>query len=263
MNSFTSFKNSSNPITYFFNKNHFVLLLLSLVIIIFFSMYFSRQKVKTQKIAVFIVALLLIIIEGLRIFWRYKYLEYNGEDLNFFDVTNLDFFTISLWISIPFILIGCFLRKKDKHNIFALNFVFSVASLFAIITLIYPLNINTNFEFYHCYNLMYMLTRSFIIMLALLFVFAKWISVENFLDLWKAIFSLLTLFVVCYLVVYLLKTSTNVFYLSYFPTFEDLGIHLTAPWHIIAMSAFLFMFQIALHFPFFVHKWHKLRHGGY
>ena len=262
MNYFISLERNENEISYFFNKNHFVILLLSLVIIIFFSMYLSRQKLKFQKIATFFVTLLIIAIEGLRIFWNYKYLDYNGEDLNFFSVTGLDFFTICLWISIPLMLLASFLKKKDK-TLFGLSFVFSAGGLFGIISLIYPLNINSYFEFYHCSNIMYILLRSFLIMMGLFFAFAKWISVFNFLDLWKSIFSLVVLFAVCYGIVYFLTPSQNYFYLSFFPPFESLGVHLSFPWHVLLMSAFLFTFQILMYIPFFIHKARKIRHGEY
>ena len=263
MNYFISLEKSQNQISYFFNKNHFLILLLSLVIITFFSMYISRQKLKTQKIAVPIISLFLVILEGLRILWNFNFLQYNNMEVNFFTLTNLDFFTLSLWISVPLLFIGTIYKKKDNHNVYILNFVFSVCALFAVITLIYPVNVNTNFEFYHCYNLIYILVRSFIILLALTFVFAKWITVENFLDLWKGLISLALFFFVCYLIYYFSNTSTNIFYLTSFPIFESLGIHLTGQWHMVLIFVFLFVFQVILHLPFFICKSYKIKHGKY
>lgn len=263
MNYFISLQKSQNQISYFFNKNHFLILLLSLVIIIFFSMYVTRQNTKKQKNAVFFITFILVLLEGLKIFWNYKFLQYNNEQLNFFSVTNLDFFTLSLYISIPILLFSAFYKKKNKHNIYILNFVFDVCGLFAVISLIYPVNINTYFEFYHCYNLIYMLQRSFVIMLSLTFVFAKWITVENFLDLWKSLLSLAFLFVACYIVSCFNLSSINVFYFNYVPVFESLGLHLIYPWHIVLMFAFLFIFQVVLHLPFFILKSYKIKHGKY
>ena len=254
MNNFISFENSKNTFDYFFSKNHFLLLLISLVVIIFFSMYASRQKHKFQKIFVFCIGFLILIIEGLRIFWRYKYLEFNNEAINFFTLTNLDFFTIALWISIPLILLGSILKKKKMHKVFGLNFVFSIAMLTAIITLFYPEGLNSNFDFYHCYNLMFVLLRSFIIMLSLFFVFAKWISVCEFLDLWKSIVSLIFFGVICIAIAYFYGQDLNLFYIKYCPIFESLGIYLSFPWHLLVLGAFLFVFQIIIYLPFSIHR---------
>ena len=254
MNKFISFENSKTTFDYFFSKNHFLLLLISLVIIIFFSMYASRQKHKFQKIFTFIIGFLLLIIEGLRIYWRYRYLEYNNGSLDFFTITNLDLFTLALWISIPLIIIGSFIKKKKVHKVFGLNFVFSITMLTAIITLFYPEGINNNFEFFHCYNLMYILLRSFVVMISLFFVFARWISVGEFLDLWKSIISLVLFGLVCILISYFFGQDSNLFYISYCPIFDNLGIYLTFPWHLIILGAFLFVFQIILYLPFAIHR---------
>ncbi len=254
MNKFISFENSETQFSYFFNKNHFLLLLISLVIVIFFSMYFARQKTKVQKIFVFFIGFLLITIEGLRIFWRYRYLEYNNLDLSFLNVVNLDFFTLSLWISIPLIIVGSFLKTKKNHNIFGLNFVFNITMLAGIITMIYPEGINHNFDFYHCYNLAFTLIRSFSIMLGLFFAFAKWISVSEFLDLWKSILSLIVFGVFCIALAFLLGKDFNLFYVNYCPIFESLGIYISFPWHILILGTFLFVFQVLLYLPFRIHQ---------
>ena len=261
MEKFISFTNIEDKISYLFNKNHYLLLLCSLIIIIFFSMYLSRQRHKIQKGSVIFIALLLLVFEGLRIFWRYKYLQANYQSLDFLNVTNLDFFTLSLWVSIPLIFFAALRKKKNKPASISLNFVFGVATLFAIITLVYPVNINTNFEFWHCYNLIYLLTRSLICMLGLMFVFAKWISVGRFLDVWKSLFALLFLGVACFVSAYFFAPQTNLFYINSFPIFDSIGIHLPFPWHILMLGAFLFVFQVILHIPFIIRQHIKNKRG--
>lgn len=260
MEKFISFVNAEDKINYLFNKNHYLLLLCSLFIIIFFSMYISRQRHKVQKISTIIVCFLLIILEGLRIFWRYKYLQANNESLDFLNITNLDFFTTSLWLSIPIILIASLKKKKGKPASKMLNFVFGVATLFSIITLIYPININNNFEFWHCYNLIYLLTRSLICMLGFMFAFSKWISVSNFLDMWKSLFSLLFLGAACFICAYFLAPQTNLFFVNSFPLFDSIGIHLPFPLHILMLGAFLFIFQVIMHLPFLIRQHIKNKH---
>lgn len=261
MEKFISFNNIEEKISYLFNKNHYLLLLCSLIIIIFFSMYLSRQRHKVQKGSVVFIALFLIILEGLRIFWRYKYLEANYQSLDFLNVTNLDFFTVSLWLSIPIILISAFTKKKGKPASKALNFVFGVTTLFGIITLIYPVNINANFEFWHCYNLIYLLARSLVCMLGLMLVFAKWISVSNFLDMWKSLFSLLFFGIACFVSAYFFAPQTNLFFINNFPIFDSIGIHLPFPWHIVMLGAFLFIFQVVIHLPFIIRQRIKYKGG--
>jgi len=257
---FISFNIASDKIDYMFNKNHYLLLLCSLIIIIFFSMYISRQKHKVQKAFSIFTGFMLLILEGLRIYWRYKFLEANNQSLDFFNVVKLDFFVISLWISIPLILFFSITKRKGKPSSKLLNFVFSVAGMFAIISLIYPININTNFEFWHCYNLIYALTRSLICMIALMFIFAKWISVSNFLDIWKSFFSLVVLGIVCFAVAYFVVPKSNLFFINEFPLFDNIGIHLPFPWHIVMLGAFLFIFQVILHLPFLIKQHFKNKH---
>lgn len=255
MDKFITFETSGINFNYFFTKNHFLLLLISLVIIIFFSMYFTRQKTKVQKVFVFFVGIILIGLEGARLYWRYKFLEFNGQSLNFFNVVNLDFYTLTLWISLPLIIIGSFIKKKkQKHNVFGLTYIFNITMLAAIITLIYPDGINTSFDFYHCYNLIFTMSRSLIIMLGLFFAFAKWIFIAEFLDLWKAIFYLIFTGGVCFAISHFLAPGLNLFYVEYCPIFESLGIYLSFPWHLLLLGIFLFVFQLAVYVPFRFHR---------
>lgn len=262
MEYFFSYENSTNKIDYFFNKNHFVILFIALVIAIFFCMYITRQRLKHQKIAVFVVGLLLVILEGLRIFWQIKYLQHNEQELTFLSVSNIDFFVLSFWISLPIILISSFAKKRIGQKIFGLDFVFSICCLFAIITLIYPININTNFEFYHVYNLCYVLIRSLVIMISFMFVCARWIKVYDFLDLYKALLSLMFMGGFCLGVNYLLNNPANLFYINYFPVFEALGIYLSFPFNVICLGLFVFVLQIFLYLPFRIYKAISIRRGN-
>lgn len=250
MDKFITFSHSGEEFGYFFTKNHFLLLFISLVVIIFFSMYFSRQKTKVQKIFVGVSFFVLLVLEGLRIFWRYKYLEFHGLSLDFISVTSLDFFSLSLWISLPLILIGAIIKNKKNHSVFGLNFVFNITMLAAIITLIYPEGININFDFFHCYNLMYTLERSLIVMLGLFFAFAKWISVAEFKDLWKSLLSLFVFGIICITIGFVMGEEINLFYVFNCPLFDSLGIYMAFPWHLLVIAAFLFVFQIFLYIPF-------------
>ncbi len=259
---FFSFENSANKIDYFFNKNHFVMLFVSLVIVIFFSMYISRQKLKNQKIAVFVVSLLLLILEGLRLFWQVKYLQHNNKELTFLSITNLDLFTLSFWISLPIIFIASFAKNRIGQKVFGLDFVFSVCCLFAIITLVYPVNINTNFEIFHVYNICYVLIRSLVVMISFVFAFSRWIKVFDFLDLYKALLSLIFMGGFCLAVSYLLNASTNLFYMDYFPVFESLGIYLSFPFNTLCLGLFIFVLQIFLYLPFRIHKAISVRRGN-
>ena len=259
---FFSFENSTNKVNYFFNRNHFVILFVALVIVIFFSMYISRQKLKNQKIAVFVVGFLLLILEGLRLFWQIRYLQHNGEQLTFLSVTNLDLFTLSFWVSLPIIFIASFAKKRIGQKVFGLDFVFSVCCLFAIITLIYPVNINTNFEIYHIYNICYVLIRSLIVMISFMFVLARWINVFDFLDLYKALISLIFMGGLCLAVGYLLNSSSNLFYTQYFPVFESLGIYLSFPFNTICLGLFIFVLQMFLYLPFRIYKAISVRRGN-
>lgn len=259
MEKFVSFKNLNNPIDYFYSKEHFLLLLISLVIIIFFSMYASRQKTKFQKAFVFIFSFLVTSLEAVRIFWRYKYLQINNLSLDFLNVVNLDIFTISLWLSIPFLFYGAIKQTKKRKSLFGLNFVFSIATLMAIITLIYPEGLNANFPFYHCYNIMYVTIRSFIIMLGLFFAFTKWTPVSELMNIWRSLLSLVILGILCVGFYYFFGQENNLFYIEYCPLFESLGIYLPMPLHILLLGCFIFVFQLLMHFPFILHRRHNFK----
>lgn len=256
---FWSYENSETQVSYMFNENHILLLMIALVIIIFFSMYVSRQKLKFQKIFIFVSTILLIGLEIVRIVWRYNYLKYNGQSLDFFNVVQMDFFTLALWISIPLLLLGVFLKKKNSSNIFGLSFVFSISMLAGIISLVYPVGVNTNFEFYHVYNLVFVLLRSILIMLGFSLAFCHWISVGEFLDLYRGIFSLISFGIVCMIVGILAGVENNIMYISYCPLFESLGIYLSFPFQYLMLGVFLFIIQIILYLPFRLHSWVKSR----
>lgn len=247
--------------SYLFNLNHYLLLLMALVIIIFVTMFVVRQKLKFQKIFVFVSGLLLLALEGLRIFFRYKYLEFNGEPLTFLNVTSLDFFTLSLWVSIPIILVSPFVKKKDK-TVFGCGFVFSVSMLSAIISLVYTSGVIEVFPFYHAYNLMFLLLRSIVIYLALIFAISKWTSAEEFLDMYRGVISLLIFGGVCVGVSLVFGLRNNLFYVASCPVFESMGVYLIPPFHFIMLGIFMFFFQMLLFLPFRLHCVIKYRKRG-
>ena len=86
-------------------------------------MYLARQRFRIQKIGIIILSLLLLILEVCRLTWQYYYLKHNGIEPTFFNVANLDFFTASMWLSIPLILITAIIKRKNKQNSKLLSFV--------------------------------------------------------------------------------------------------------------------------------------------
>lgn len=254
MNSFISFENTSNQIEYFFSKYHFIVLLISLVIIVFFCMYATRQRFRFQKLFSIVSLILIALFECGRIVWRYFYLEHNSEELSFLNVTNLDFFTLSVWIAIPLTILGIIIKTRKKRNFGGLSFVFWVSTIIAVTNLIYPSFLNANFEFFHIYNLLSILIRSLIIMLGFFFVFAKWINIKNFLNLWRSFLSLLFFGIVCIIVYYILGAQNNLFYLEYVPLFETLGIYLGFPLQFILIGIFIFALQFLFFLPFYIYR---------
>lgn len=217
-------------------------------------MYATRQKHKFQRLFSTISIILILLFECGRIVWHYFYLQHNGEELSFLNITNLDFFTLSVWISIPITIISIVIKTKNKHNFAGLSFVFWISTIIAIINLIYPNFLNTNFEFYHIYNLLSILIRSLTIMLGFFFVLAKWISIKNFLDLWRSFLSLLFFGITCVVVYFVLGSPNNLFYLEYVPMFESLGIYLGFPLQFILIGIFVFALQFLFFLPFYIYK---------
>lgn len=261
METFISFKKLTTANNYLFTKEHLILVLVSMVIIIFFSMYATRQKMKFQKGFVFAITFLITGLEVARIYWRYKYLEFNSQELTFLNIAHIDVFTISLWLSIPLMFFASIKQNKKRKNIFGLNYVFSITTLCGIITLIYPIGLDGNFDFYHCYNVLYVLVRSFTILLGLFFAFAKWTPVSELLNIWRSLFSLLIFGILCFAIYYFYGKGTNLFFIEYCPLFESLGVYLPFPVHFLLLGCFMFVFQLIMHIPFIIHRRAKNKHS--
>ncbi|NCB48150.1 MAG: hypothetical protein EOM55_00760 [Clostridia bacterium] len=256
MNYILSLDNYTN-INYMFTTNQYVLLLIGLVIVAFFSLYFFRKRFSYQKIFVLVISIILIFFEICRIIWRYLYLEHNFESLTFVNIVDLNFSTICVWLTIILSLFAFFQKKNITTKTFGLSFVFSVATFVCFISLIYPVGLNSNFEFYHCYNLLFTLTRTLVILLGVSFACSGWISVGNFLDVWSAILSLLFFGALCFFVGKILGESLNLLYVNYLPLFEDVGMRFLSPIHYLFIGVFFFIFQSIIYAPFRFYNYFK------
>ena len=232
------------------SAGHIAIILCCMVVIIFFSMLASRREFSGQRIFVGICTGLLVAIEVVRIVFRCKYLESVDEKATFLTATNLDGFVLSMWVSI-ILLVFAVIKKKDvKKRTFGLDFVFSISALIAIATIIYPVGIIEDVPIYNINNLLYFISRSIIIMVALMMAFTDWINVKNTLDLWRGVASLIAFGVLCYAVAELGFAGTNLFYVESCPLFVSLGINLPAPFHYLMIGLFFFVGQMILYLPF-------------
>ena len=102
----------------------------------------------------------------------------------------------------------------------------------------------------HIYRLILFVRLIIICMIALMFIFAKWISVAEFKDLWKSLLSLFVFGIICITIGFVLGEEINLFYVFNCPLFDSLGIYMAFPWHLLVIAAFLFVFQIFLYIPF-------------
>ena len=254
---FWTYQNSEEKVSYLFNLNHFLVIMIALVIIIFFSMYASRQKFKFQKYFVFSSTIFLIALEVVRIIFRYNYLLYNEQDLGFFNVVQFDFFTLAMYISIPILLINSLIKKEYANNTFGLSFVFSVAMLAGIISLIYPSGLNANFQFYHINNLVYILSRSVLIMIGITLALCNFISTSEFLDLYRGLVSLCVFGIISAVVGFI--GGNNTMFVQSYPLFETFGIYIGFPFHYLVLGLFLFLLQMLLYLPFRISSAIKLR----
>ncbi len=244
---------SANDVNFMFNKNHLVVILFSLVIIVFLTMYACRKSLKFQKILITVLLLLGLILQGLRIFWRYKFLENTGEVITFLKVVEPSFFLLSFLLSVPILIFALFRKRNEDSRVFGLSFVYNIATLNGIISLVYPNFLVQNFEIYHFCNLSSVLVRCFVITIGLILAFSKWIPLGEYLDLYRAIFSLLFFGAVCAILGFVLK-GDNLFYVEYCPIFEMLGLTLRFPFQYIVLGVFMFMFQCAMYLPFRLKK---------
>lgn len=250
MSNFWNMSTGKTFADYFLSKNYYATLLVCLVLIIFLTMFISRKSFKTQKIFLIIATTLLVAFEGLRIFWRYNFLVANNLEITFFNLTNLDITTLAIWITVPILLFNIFARKEYEGKSFLMHFIFSVANLLCIISLIYPLNINTNGAFYEFYNLVYGLERSIVISVAFISMIANWIDVEEYNSLGHALLSTIILAVLCVGIKYISGVPENIFFTNQFLPFEEMGVFLSPPWHFILMWVFAFLLEtMVLYLP--------------
>jgi hypothetical protein len=258
MSSFWAFE-SSGVFDYMFTTNQYVLLLIGLVISVFFSMYFCHKNFQYQRVSVLLTAVFLTIFEIGRIVWRYFYLQKAGQDLSFVNVVDLSFSTISIWLTIFICFVAFFQKKSEQKKVFGLSFVFNVAMISCAISLIYPIGLNGNFEFYHIYNLLYTLIRALVIMLGLSFAGSGWISTEEFVDEWSGILSLAFFGAMCYFAGIIFGNSTNLLYVNFLPLFEEIGMSVPAPFQYLLMGLFFFIIQTIFYTIFRIYKHIKKR----
>lgn len=258
MNYILSLDNYAN-VNYMFTTNQYVLLLFGLVIVVFFSMYFVRKKFAYQKIFVLVIIIFLILFEIFRIVWRYLYLQHNLANLSFNNIVDLNFSTICIWLTIIISLFAFFQKKNITKKSFGSSFVFNVASLVCFISMVYPIGLNSNFEFYHCYNLLFTLTRTLVILLGVSFACSGWISVGKFLDEWSAILSILFFGTLCFIVGKIFGDALNLLYVNYLPLFEDVGMSFPSPIHYLLIGLFFFIFQLIIYSPFRLYNYLKYK----
>lgn len=239
---------TTDKIDYLFNKNHLVVILFSLVIIIFFSMYFCRKSLKAQRISILVFFLLAVVLQVIRILWQYEYLQYIGEITTFLNVVEPTFFLLSFVISIPIIFSAILRKKTEDSKTFGLSFVYNIATLNGIISFIYPSFLNGNFEIYHFCNLSNVLIRCFVISIGLIVALSNWISLKQYLDLYRALFSLLFFGIICAILGFVVKEN-NLFYYEYCPIFETLGLTINFPFQYLVLGIFMFVFQCIMYLP--------------
>lgn len=259
MNSIISLENGAT-VNYMFTFNQYVLLFIGLVIVAFFSLYFVRKKFSYQKIFVLVINIFLIVFEICRVIWRYLYLKYNMESLSFVNIVDLNFSTLCVWLTIIFSLFAFIFKRDENSRVFGLSFIFNVASIVCFISLVYPTGLNSNFEFYHCYNLLFTLTRTFVILIGVSFACSGWFSVSEFMDEWSGIIAILSFGILCFVLGKLL--GGNILYAEYLPLFEDIGVILPSPLHYFIIGMFFFIFQTIVYAPFRLYKIIKEKRGG-
>lgn len=244
---------TTDKVNYFFNKNHLVVILFSLVIIVFFSMYACRKSLKFQRITITVFFLLAVVLQALKFLWRYKFLENTGEQITFLKVVEPNFFLLSFVVSVPIILFAILMKKREDSRTFGLSFVYNVATLNGIISLIYPSFLNENFEIYHFCNLSSVLVRCFVITIGMTVALSHWIPLGEYLNLYRAIFSLLFFGIICAILGFVLK-GDNLFYIDYCPIFETLGLDIGFPYQYCVLGVFLFMFQCVMYLPWQIRR---------
>lgn len=232
------------------SAGHIAVILCCMVVIIFFSMLVSRHEFSKQRLFVAICTGLLIAIEVVRIVFRCKYLKSVDEKATFLTATNLDGFVMSMWVSIVLLLIAVIKKKDVKTKTFGLDFVFSISALLAIATIIYPVGVVESLPIYDINNLAFYISRSIIVMVALMMAFTGWISVQNALDLWRGVVCIIVFGVLCFVVSKMGFAGTNLFYVESCPFFVSLGINLPAPFHYLMIGLFFFVGQMILYLPF-------------
>lgn len=239
--------------SYFLSGNHFFMLFVALILSIFFTMYYERRSKKAQTIFVGIVTGLLILLEVGRLIYKYLFLQKNGLEINFISLTRPDFFQLCFYISLPLLILAVVIMRR-KDYVFGLSFIFAMGALSGIITLIYPINVNIYGDFYNIYNLIYLLERTGLITLGFILAISRFIAARDFLDLWGGVLSIVTFGAVALALSLILGWGRNLFYMQSCPIFEEAGVFIPFPLHLLVLGAFLFLCQIVLYAPFRIYE---------
>lgn len=218
---------------------------------------FFRKRFSSQRIFILVITVFLIIFEVSRIVWRYFYLKHNAMDSSFVEITDLNFSTLAVWLTILISLITFFYKKTENKKVPFLHFIYSVASLICFISLIYPTSLNSNFEFYHCVNLSFALSLSLVILLGVSLACSGWLNVTKLSDSWNGIVSLLAFGTICLILGKTLGGSSNLLFSDYFPLFNNIGMNVPCPFHYVILGLFMFIFQQIIYTPFKIYNHYK------
>lgn len=246
-------------VSYMFNYKQLGIFMGILAFCIFFSMLYFKKSLKRQKIFLIITTVFLIIFEAIRIVWRYFYLKNAGGDLGVLNIIDLNLYTVALWLSIPMMLFVFI--KKDHHTKFSqtlLTFVFSVTAVCALIDILYPVGIMADFPLYHVYNLQFLFSHALILLIALFLGASDWLK-NKIDDIWKALLCLVVFVGVAVGIYYATSQAVDIAFIQHCPIFDDLGLVLPSPWHMVVLAAFFFCCQVFMYVPFAIFRYASLK----
>ncbi len=251
---FWGYLHTTATVKYTFTWRHLIIFFAVMFYIMLFSMLFCRKEQKTQKIFLILSAVFLLVLEIIRMVWNQQMLKASGETLTFWNITEMDLFRLTLWVSIPAILIGAIAGRDKKFSQFMLNFVFSVAAVAAIFDILAPAALDgSHYHIYHFINLEYLISRATVITVAMSIASTNWLD-NSIDDMWMAILSLVVIVGLGVAIYFASNELVDVIYVASCPIIEAAGIYIASPWHLTVVAVFFFGAQVMMYLPFDIYN---------
>ncbi len=243
------FLSSEDVVNHAFSYEHLILVIVCAAVLVFLLVLLRKASPRLKKLATLCVCMAFVLLEILRLVWRYLKLKNLAQSQTVWEFLDLNFTTLVVWLSIIFLIISLFTNRYSKYNRFVYTFVFSLGILAAGYFFIYPVSLDGGYSMLHLINLVDILTNLLLLFIATFIAFSDLIDVainDNWVS-WLILFSMIG---IAFGIYYWSEKTVNILFVKNCPPLEALGMQISYPYHIIIVTILLFILNIAIYLPF-------------